>query len=188
MQAYPDIELDLDITDRVSDVIDEGLDVVIRGGVLNDSRLMSKRLGAFRLHLVAAPDYLAERGEPTKTAELANHACLHYRYPSSGRLEPWPVRYSRTVAGELALPMTTVASSLEALLYLSQAGCGITCLPDFAIKEALAAGRLKIVLDRHMTRSTVFWILWPSSKQMTPKVRAFVDFAVEHFKDGLVER
>lgn len=187
MQAYPDIELDLDITDRVSDVIDEGLDVVIRGGELNDSRLMSKRLGAFRLHLVAAPAYLADRGEPTKAAELTNHACLHYRYPSSGRLEPWPVRHSRTAAGELALPMTMVVSSLEALLYLAQAGRGITCLPDFAIKEALAAGRLKTVLDRHMTRSTVFWILWPSSKQMTPKVRAFVDFAVERFKVGLVD-
>ena len=186
MQAYPDIELDLDITDRVSDVIDEGLDVVIRGGELNDSRLMSKRLGAFRLHLVAAPGYLAGRGEPARPADLAQHACLHYRYPTSGKLEPWPVRHARTTAGELALPMTMVVSSLEALLYLAQAGRGITCLPDFSIKEALAAGTLKTVLDKYMTRSTSFWILWPSSKQMTPKVRAFVDFVAERFSQELV--
>ncbi|WP_020656652.1 LysR family transcriptional regulator [Massilia niastensis] len=186
MQTYPDIELDLDITDRVSDVIGEGLDAVIRGGELNDSRLMSKRLGSFRLHLVAAPAYLAERGEPTKPADLAQHACLHYRYPTSGKLEPWPVRHLRTAAGELALPMTMVVSSLEALLYLAQAGRGITCLPDFSIKEALAGGQLKTVLDRYMTRSTTFWILWPSSKQMTPKVRAFVDFVAARFKYGLV--
>jgi DNA-binding transcriptional LysR family regulator len=186
MQAHPGIELDLDITDRVSDVIDEGLDVVIRGGELNDSRLMSKRLGAYRMHLVASTGYLAERGEPTKPADLAHHACLHYRYPTSGKLEPWPVRQARTAAGELALPMTMVVSSLEALLYLTQAGRGITCLPDFSIKEALGAGRLQTVLDRYMTRSTTFWILWPSSKQMTPKVRAFVDFVAERFKEQLV--
>jgi DNA-binding transcriptional LysR family regulator len=186
MEAYPDIELDLDITDRVADVIDEGLDVVIRGGALSDSRLMSKRLGTFRLHLAAAPDYLAARGEPGRPGDLAQHACLHYRYPTSGKLEPWPVRHGRTAAGELALPMTMVVSSLEALLYLAQDGRGIACLPDYAIKEALAQGRLRTVLDRYMTRSTTFWVVWPSSKQMTPKVRAFVDFVAERFKEQLV--
>jgi DNA-binding transcriptional LysR family regulator len=186
MQAYPDIELDLDITDRVADVIDEGLDVVIRGSELIDSRLMSKRLGSYRVHLVASPAYLAQRGEPTSPSGLAQHACLHYRYPSTGRLATWPVRHSRTTAGEVALPMTIVVSSLEALLYLVRDGRGIACLPDFSFKKALAAGELKTVLDKYMTQSTTFWILWPSSKQMTPKVRAFVDFVSERFKQELV--
>jgi DNA-binding transcriptional LysR family regulator len=186
MQAHPDIELDLDITDRVADVIDEGLDVVIRGSELSDSRLMSKRLGSYRVHLIASPTYLAERGVPTKPSDLAQHACLHYRYPSTGKLAAWPVRHSRTAAGELALPMTIVVSSLEALLYLARDGRGIACLPDFSFKKALAAGELKTVLDKHMTQSTTFWILWPSSKQMTPKVRAFVDFVAERFKQELV--
>ena len=186
MQAHPDIELDLDITDRVADVIDEGLDVVIRGGELNDSRLMSKRLGSYRLHLIASPSYLAERGEPTKLSDLAQHACLHYRYPSTGKLAAWPVRHSKNAAGELALPMTMVVSSLEALLYLARDGRGIACLPDFSFKAALATGELKTVLDKHLIQSTTFWILWPSSKQMTPKVRAFVDFIAERFKHELV--
>lgn len=186
MQAHPDIELDLDITDRVADMIDEGLDVVIRGGELNDSRLMSRRLGSYRLHLVATPGYLAGRGEPMKPSDLAQHACLHYRYPSTGKLASWPVRHSRTAAGELALPMTLVVSDLDSLRYLAQDGQGITCLPDFSIKDALVAGELKTVLDRYMTHSTTFWILWPSSKQMTPKVRVFVDFVAEHFKEELV--
>ena len=186
MQAHPNIELDLDITDRVADMIDEGLDVVIRGGELNDSRLMSRRLGTYRLHLVATPGYLAERGEPMTPSDLAQHACLHYRYPSSGKLASWPVRHSRAAAGALALPMTLVVSDLEALRYLAQDGQGITCLPDFSIKEALADGKLKTVLDRYMTQSTTFWILWPSSRQMTPKVRVFVDFVAQRFKEGLV--
>jgi DNA-binding transcriptional LysR family regulator len=186
MQAHPDIELDLDITDRIADVIDEGLDVVIRGSELNDSRLMSKRLGSYRVHLIASPGYLAERGEPTRPSDLTQHACLHYRYPSTGKLAAWPVRHSRAAGGELALPMTIVVSSLEALLYLARDGRGIACLPDFSFKKALAAGELKTVLDKHMALSTTFWILWPSSKQMTPKVRAFVDFVAERFKQELV--
>lgn len=186
MEAHPDIELDLDITDRVSDMIDEGLDVVIRGGELNDSRLMSRRLGVYRLHMVATPGYLAKRGEPMKLSDLAQHACLHYRYPSTGKLAPWPIRQSRIVAGELALPLTLVVSDLDSLRHLAQAGRGITCLPDFSIREALASGALKTVLDRHVIQTATFWILWPSSKHMTPKVRVFVDFMVEHFKEQLV--
>lgn len=82
--------------------------------------------------------------------------------------------------------MTIVVSSLEAFLYLVQDGRGIAWLPDFSYKKALAAGEVKMVLDKHMTQSTTFWILWPSSKQMTPKVRAFVDFVAERFKQELV--
>ncbi|SEF14352.1 transcriptional regulator, LysR family [Burkholderia sp. WP9] len=181
MERYPEIELDLDFTDRVADVIHEGLDVVIRGGELSDSRLVSKRLGTYRVCLVATPGYLGTRGTPAKPSDLVNHACLHYRYPTSGKLEEWPMRQSRSGGTAVALPMTMVASSLIALLHLVQDGRGIACVPDFAVKDALAKGRLKSVLDPYMTRSVIFHILWPSSKRMTPKVRAFVDFVVERF-------
>jgi DNA-binding transcriptional LysR family regulator len=181
MEKHPDIELDLDITDRVTDVIEEGLDVVIRGGDLDDSRLVSKRLGSNRIRLVAAPSYLSLRGAPAKPVDLAHHACLHYRYPTSGKLEAWPLRPARSASGDVQLPMTMVASSLDALLHLVLDGRGITCLPDFAVKAALAQGLLVPVLDTYMTRSTTFRVVWPSSKQMAPKVRAFVDFVVERF-------
>lgn len=77
--------------------------------------------------------------------------------------------------------MTMVVSSLEALRYLVLEGRGITCLPDFAVKAQLASGQLRTVLDGHMNRPRSFRILWPSSKQLTPKVRVFVDFFVERF-------
>jgi DNA-binding transcriptional LysR family regulator len=185
MERYPEIELDLDFSDRLTDVIDEGLDVVIRGGEPSDSRLVSRRLGVFRICLVAAPSYLARRGQPAKPADLVQHDCLHYRYPSSGKLEPWPLRHSSKAADGLVLPMSMVSSSLEALLYLVKAGRGIACVPDFAVKSALAAGDLRFVLDGHMKRSTTFRVLWPSSKQMSPKVRAFVDYMVANFGHGL---
>ena len=188
MARHPEIELDLEFSDRLSDVIEEGLDVVIRGGELSDSRLVSKRLGSFRICLVAAPSYLRKRGTPANPGDLVDHACLHYRYPTSGKLQEWPLRQSRTPSAAVALPLTMVASSLEALLYLVHDGRGIACVPDFSVKAALAEGRLQFVLDTYMTRSTTFRILWPSSRQMTPKVRAFVDFVVETFGKELVTK
>jgi DNA-binding transcriptional LysR family regulator len=186
MERYPEIELDLDFSDRVADVIEEGLDVVIRGGELNDSRLVSRRLGSYRICLVATPGYLRKHGTPAKPGDLVNHACLHYRYPSSGKLEEWPLRQAHATGAALALPLTVVVSSLVALLHLALDGRGIACVPDFAAKDALAKGRLETVLDGYMTRTSIFRILWPSSKQMSPKVRAFVDFALERFEMGLV--
>jgi DNA-binding transcriptional LysR family regulator len=188
MKRFPDIELDLDFSDRLTDVIDEGLDVVIRGGELSDSRLMSRRIGTFRVCLVAAPLYLAERGVPSKPVDLAEHACLHYRYPSSGKLEPWPLRHASSTAGGLAPPLSMVSSNMDALLHMVQEGRGITCMPDFAVKNAVANGGLQLVLDSYMTRSSTFRVLWPSSKQMTPKVRVFVDFVIANFGQGLVSK
>jgi DNA-binding transcriptional LysR family regulator len=185
MERYPEIELDLDFSDRLTDVIDEGFDVVIRGGEPSDSRLVSRRLGVFRICLVASSSYLKRRGQPVKPADLGQHDCLHYRYPSSGKLEPWPLRHSGSTGGGLVLPMTMVSSSLDALLYLVMAGRGIACVPDFAVKSALVAGDLRLVLDGHMTRSTTFRILWPSSRQMSPKLRVFVDYVVANFGRGL---
>jgi len=186
MERYPEIELDLDFSDRMSDVIDEGLDVVIRGGEVRDSRLVSRRLGSYRVCLVAAPSYLRRRGTPARPDDLMHHACLHYRYPTSGKLEEWPLRQSHSPGATVAFPMTLVASSLDALIHLAQDGRGVACVPDFAVKAALAEGHLQSVLDTYMTRSKTFRILWPSSRQMTPKVRAFVDFVVERFGKELV--
>lgn len=188
MARYPDIELDLDFSDRTTDVIDEGLDVVIRGGEPSDSRLVSRRLGSFCICLVAAPSYLARKGHPIKPADLMGHDCLHYRYPSTGKLEPWPLKKSGSGADALILPMTLVSSSLDALLYLAKNGRGITCVPDFAVKVACVEGGLQLVLADYMKRSATFHVLWPSSKQMSPKVRAFVDHVASDFAAGLVSR
>ncbi|ELN3757472.1 LysR substrate-binding domain-containing protein [Escherichia coli] len=187
MLRYPEIELDLDFSDRLSDVIEEGMDVVIRGGDLNDSRLISRRLGSFRLCLAGAVNYFEQHGFPVRPDDLATHACMHYRYPSSGKLEQWPLKLTPSAVGGHALPSTMICSSLEALLFLVKEGRGIACLPDFSVKDELAAGKLQTVLDSHMTRVTTFHILWPSTRQMTPKVRVFVDFMTQVFNAFMVK-
>lgn len=88
-------------------------------------------------------------------------------------------------AGE-SLPVTMVCSNVEALIYLAKAGRGIACVPDFAVKDALAKGRLTQVLSNCLVGGSTFHVVWPSSRQMAPKVWAFVDFAVENFSNGLV--
>ncbi|WP_024680092.1 LysR family transcriptional regulator [Pseudomonas syringae] len=186
MERYPDIELDLDFTDRLVDVIDEGFDVVIRGSDLQDSRLMSRPLGPYRSCLVASPAYLEKRGTPVKPTDLLNHSCLHYRWQNSGKLYQWPFKKSTLLQPGTSLPVTMVCSNVEALIYLAQAGRGITCVPDFAVDEHVADGRLEKVLSTCLMGSSTFHVVWPSSRQMAPKVRAFVDFAVENFSRGLV--
>lgn len=175
MRAYPAIELDLDFTDRLVDVIDEGFDAVVRAGEVSDSRLMTRNLGMFRLMLVGAPGYFAQRGTPEVPVELTSHACLHHRFATTARLERWPLRLGPGEA-EIDLPVTAVANTIEPLIHMAEQGLGIACLPDFAIRRQLADGTLVAVLGPHTPHSGVFRMLWPSSRHLSPKLRVFVDF------------
>ncbi len=174
MAAYPEIELDLDFTDRMVDVIEEGFDAVVRTGSPADSRLTARRLGAFRSLLVASPDYLAQRGVPRTPDDLLEHACLHYRYPNSGKLEAWPLRRAPGEQ-ELPLPTTMICNNIETRVCFALRGRGIACLPEFAIREPLADGKLLAVLPDHVERTGEFHVLWPASRYPSPKVRVLVD-------------
>ena len=179
MEQYPDINLDLDFTDRLVDVIEEGFDAVIRTGDIRDTRLMSRKLGTFRHKIVAAPKYLAKYGTPEVPEDLLNHRCLHHRYANSGRLAPWPlVRSGRDL--KLDLPVTSVASTLEPLIYLAERSFGITCLPPFAVSAELVEGTLVSLLTDHLSETGTFRILWPTNRHLSPKVRVFVDYMAEN--------
>ena len=175
MREYPEIELDLDFTDQMVDVIEEGFDAVVRTGEPSDSRLTARRLGSFRSLLVASPDYLSRRGTPQLPADLLQHSCLHYRFPHSGKLEPWVLRLAPGEP-ELQLPSSMICNNIETRVCFALQGLGIAYLPDFSIRELLADGRLQSVLADRVDRSGVFHVLWPASKHPSPKVRAFVDF------------
>jgi len=178
MHRYPAIELDVDFSDRMVDVIEEGFDAVIRTGEPADSRLMSRYLYGFRLLLVGSPRYLAANGTPRLPADLARHACLQHKFPSTGKLEPWPLRIAPGEA-ETVLPTSMVCNTSEALVDVARAGLGIACLPDFMVQDALASGELHTVLDDFNDHRGSFRMLWPSSKHLAPKLRAFIDFMSE---------
>lgn len=178
MREYPNVELDLDFTDRQVDVIEEGFDAVVRVGEPKDSRLSARTLGDFRRLLVGSPAYFARRGVPLRPADLASHACLHYRYPSSGKIEQWALRRADDAAGaaEIALPTAMICNNIETRLCFALQGLGIAYLPDFAVREPLASGKLVSVLDEYVDAGGTFRILWPASRHPSPKLRAFIDF------------
>jgi DNA-binding transcriptional LysR family regulator len=172
---YPEVELDLDFNDRLVDVVEGGFDAVIRSGTLADSRLMSRRLGTFRFVLCAAPGYLAHAGVPRGPDDLEKHACVRYRFPTTGKLQPWRLANDGGEPAHLRTALT--CNNMEALCGAVVAGAGIGYMPDFLVRDALAAGTLTTLLDAHLTASGQFTIVWPSSQLPSPKVRAFVDFA-----------
>jgi DNA-binding transcriptional LysR family regulator len=175
IESFPQIELDLDFTDRMVDVIEEGFDVVIRTGEVSDSALMMKVVGSFSHVVVGSPDYFARRGRPEVPQDLLRHACLHHRFPSTGKLERWPL----SVDGEdltLELPSKAVASTLEPLISMAERGLGLACVPRFAVRRPLSEGRLQTVLDENFHNAGVFRVLWPSSRHKAPKIKTFVDF------------
>ena len=175
VRAYPDVELDLDFSDRVVDVIEEGFDVVIRTGEISDSRLMMRTLGVFSHKVIGSAGYFAEHGEPETPDDLSRHFCLHHRFPSTGKLEKWPFRPTADGA-EIELPVTAVASTLEPLITLAEQGVGLICVPDFTVRRQLNAGTLRIVLEPYLDNVGTFRILWPSGRNVSPKIKAFVEF------------
>ncbi len=179
MLAYPEIKLDMEFTDHLVDVIDGGYDVVVRSGEGNDSRLMARKLGTYRLEVVGSPAYFERAGLPATPQDLTAHACLHHKYPTTGKIQRWP--FARSATGiDVALPMTAVATTVEALAALAEHGVGIACVPDFTVRRQVADGSLVIVLAEYMDHAGAFRALWPSSRYLSPKVRVFVDFLAEH--------
>jgi DNA-binding transcriptional LysR family regulator len=177
--AYPQVRLDLDFSDKIVNVIEDGFDVVVRTGEVTDSRLTARALGTFSLRLVASPDYLAKAGMPKTPDDLLSHACLHHKFPTIGKLERWPLVWG-VGRPDLELPETTVTNTLEPLINLAQNGLGITCVPDFAVREQLASGALVSVLESFLDHTGWFRAVWPSSRYLSPKVRIFVDFMSAH--------
>lgn len=178
MARYPEIELDLDFNDRIVDLIEEGVDVAIRSGELPDSRLMARRLRPFQMLLCAAPSYLERHGTPSCPRDLDQHLGIRFRYPNSGKVQPWPLSLP---SGERELRPRTVmtCNNMEALRGATIAGLGIGCMPDFLVREPLVNGALRTLLDEKIDAPGHFSLIWPSNRNLSPKVRVFVDFIGE---------
>lgn len=178
VKAYPAILLDLDYSDRIVDLVEEGYDVVIRTGAAADSRLMRRSLGRFTVRIVASPGYLRQRGVPASPADLAAHACLRQRSTSTGKLVEWPLEQADE-ARRVSIPETASANTIGPLVYMAEQGVGIACLPPFAVTAQIESGALVSLLDDHIRETGEFAALWPTSRQLSPRIRAFVTFLAE---------
>lgn len=174
VDRYPEVELDIDFSDRKVDLIDEGFDAAIRIGDTDDSRLMRRTLGVFRRNLVASPAYWNRVGRPKSIADLADHTCLLYRFPSSGKIEPWPIEGWESFLKD-ANAATFSCNSIEALFHFTCKGRGIACLPSFEVRQAIEEQTLERIAIAEADKPRSLVIIWPSSKHLAPKLRVFID-------------
>lgn len=171
MRAYPAIELDVDFSDRMVDVIEEGFDAVIRTGKPEDSRLMARHLGYYQLVLVGTPGYFDQHGTPQQPQDLSRHACLRHKFCATGKLENWPLRQVPGIA-EPTLRAPLVSTTIESLNHVVLEGLGIACLPDYMVNQAVEQGRLQRVLDDYLEHRGSFWMLWPSSRHASANTQS----------------
>lgn len=179
-ERYPKLALDLRLGDRKADIIEEGVDVAIRVGELDDSRLLSKRLAPHRLCAFAAPGYLARRGTPSHPDELVGHDCVNFRFQRSGQPLRWPFR-----VGDRDVEVTPAAGITvdegDALMAVLAAGGGVGIAPPYLASAYVARGELVPVLTRFAVEQSSITALWPESRRGNPGVKAFLAFLGEVF-------
>jgi len=179
LQRYPDVDVDMTMNDRFVDLIDEGFDLAVRVGKLEDSSLVARKLAPVRRVVCASPDYLKARGVPLTPDDLKHHECLCYSNLSMAhewrfvteKGAPWPVE----VKGRLNI------NNGDALKIAALRGLGFVNLPTFFVGSELQAGTLVTVLDRYIPQDASVSAVYPHSRHLSPKVRAFVDFLAERF-------
>lgn len=181
-QQYPQVDINIDLHDRQVDVVEEGYDLVLRIAALADSSLIARKLAPCRIVLCASPAYLKKHGEPKTPDELKDHQCLLYSYDES--VKQW--RFENAQGEKRTVPVSgpLLSNNGDLMCDAMVNGMGISWLPTFIANNALVAGQANIILPEWQPKPTDISLLYPSSKHLSAKVRAFVDLAVEHFKEG----
>jgi len=180
VRTHPMLSIDLVLTDRMVDLIEEGIDVVVRIGPPKDSQLvMRKLIDDYRI-VVGAPEYLQQRGTPATPAELEAHDCVHYR----GVGAHWRLVSLAGEAVEVRANSRLRSNSGDAALDWALAGCGLVMHSWVDVKDHLRSGRLVHVLRDWRSESAPVCALFPSSRQLPTRVRVFIDAMV----DSLVRR
>lgn len=178
MTLHPDLSVDMNLNDRLVDVVEEGYDVAIRITRLPDSSLIARKLAPFRRAICASPAYWDKHGRPEKPEDLRHHRCLHYTYLVSGN--EW------TFIGPEGRSTVRVASQFranngDALLSAARKGLGVLNTPTFIAHDDLQSGRLEPVLPSYSDLDTNIYAIYPHNRHLSAKVRLFVDFLVARY-------
>lgn len=177
MVLHPQLRVDIELSNRTLDLLHEGLDLAIRLGRLQDSRLVATRLAPRQMYLCAAPAYLQRYGRPHSLSELARHNCL------IGSSDLWSFQASGRDSS-LRVQGNWRCNSGQAVLEAALRGLGLCQLPDYYVLEHLRSGALVSLLDNQQPPDTAVWALYPQQRHLSPKVRQLVEF----LKQGLAQR
>ena len=186
MQQYPDVQVDLNLSNSLVDIVEEGYDLVFRTGDLADSGLVARRLGPYPLVLCASPDYLASRPAITHPNDLSRHECLGFAH--SIIRTRWSFRDAD--GSVLTVPVSSrfMVNQAEPLLTAAVGGLGLILQPYEMLAAALVRGELVEVLPDHVPVSTWINLVYPRDRQLTPKLRSFLDFCVARFTEQTMAR
>ncbi|HKU08286.1 MAG TPA: LysR family transcriptional regulator [Bradyrhizobium sp.] len=175
---YPDITVELHVSDRQADLVAEQIDVAIRSGTLGDSTLVARKVGEARRVICASPSYLERHGSPQVPADLLRHNCLTLPGPAWTQ---WPFHTHEGI-NRLAVSGTFTSDNADLLLDMAVAALGIARLADFIIARAEQEGALvRLLEDSHVPESFPIHALTVPGRHRAPRIRAFIDFVAEQF-------
>lgn len=177
VRAYPGTRIDLQMVDRIVNLVEERIDLAVRITRQVDPALIARRLAICRSHLCASPDYLRTQGAPTTAEALASHNCLSHHYVGKGEWRLW--RDGRMVAVSISGNITANDASL--LLEAVRAGAGIAMLPAYQVNPLLQSGELVAVLPDYTLEDMALHAVYTSRRQQSPLLRSFVDFLHARF-------
>jgi DNA-binding transcriptional LysR family regulator len=179
LARHPEIQVELTITDRLVDLIEEGADIGIRLGMLADSTLVARRICEVERMVCASPEYLGRHGTPRRPAELAGHNCL--TMANAPALRRWPFA-GRDGVEQVEVSGNVSATSADALLQLALRGLGVIRLSDVIVGAAIREGRLVPLLEaEHHREALPLHAVYPQGRHRSPRVAAMIDFLVERF-------
>lgn len=182
LAAYPDVMVQLMLTDRVAHFLDDQVDVALRIGPLPDSNLIATRLGAVRRVVCASPDYLAANGTPTRPEELARHSVISFEdvtAPSSWTFESKGVEFNVSFRSRLSV------NTIDAAVVAGLAGAGIIRVLSYQVVEHVRSGRLKVLLASFEVAPRPVHLVYDKQGRLPLKVRAFVDFMVPRLREAV---
>ncbi|MBY3346430.1 LysR family transcriptional regulator [Rhizobium laguerreae] len=176
-ELAPDVTLDITLTDRNVDIVDEGFDIAFRIGELPDSRLIARRLAPYRMMICAAPDYLARRGNPEHPRDLANHDAIGF---APAARSPWKLTKGDDRV-EVAPQMSITVNSGQAVRMAGRAGLGVIMQPSILLSSDVEAGLLVQLFPDWQLRERPMSLVYHRDRRMTPRLRSLISFAISEF-------
>ncbi|MBU9846001.1 LysR family transcriptional regulator [Rahnella ecdela] len=180
LAQYPDIEFYMSEGDRLVDLVREGIDCVIRAGELKDSDMVARALGTLPEITCASPDYLQRFGTPKAPDDLTGHRMIGFRSSATGGLLPL-VFQTQGKTREILLPTSLSVNGAESMKEAARRGMGIIQVPHYGLLEDLAQGSLVQILADYPAGSLPVSLLYPRNRQLSPRVRVFIDWMVKEF-------
>lgn len=172
VQKYPELDVRLHLTNKTLDLVDEGYDLAIRLGKLNDSTMMAKRLASRRLFICVSPEYISAHGVPHSLSELGQHNCLQ------GTQDYWRFQEHKK-SHNIRVKGNIRCNSGRALVDAALKGIGIVQLPDYYVLSFIESGELIPILQQYCELEEGIWALYPHNRHLSPKVRLLLDYLGE---------